>query len=97
LLTYAKTLVTLRKKNPALRSGDYKRLFAVDGTCCYSRTLENETFIVGMNVSESAHHVEVQYDALTRPMAMFGKASDISVGDGNLKFTIPARSGVVLK
>jgi neopullulanase len=97
LLTYAKGLITLRKKNPALRHGNYKRLFTVDGIYCYSRTSENDSFIVGMNVSESAHQVDVQYDALTRPMAMFGKASDISVGDGNLKFTIPARSGMVLK
>jgi len=97
LLGYAKDVIALRKKNPALRRGDHKRLYATDGVYCYSRAFENKTFIVGMNASESPYLVEVHYDAKKNPKVVFGEALDISVNDGHLKFNIPARSGVVLK
>ncbi len=96
LLGYAKDVITLRTKNPALRRGDHKRLIAVDGLYCYSRTLDDKTFIVALNASESPHQVEVQYDAKRSPKAIFGQTSDISTQDGKLKFSIPPRSGVVL-
>ena len=55
-----------------------------------------KTFVVALNVSESPQQVHVTYEAQKSPKAVFGEASDISV-DGRLRFTIPARSGVVLK
>ena len=97
LLAYAKAVIALRKNNPALRRGDYKRLFTVDGIYCYSRTLDDNTFIVGLNASESPHQVEVAVEAEKSPKVVFGEASDLSAESGRLRFTIPARSGVVLK
>jgi neopullulanase len=96
LQSYLKELISLRKKNPALRRGDFQRLWSADGVYAYSRALDGKTFIVALNVSESPQRVHVTYEAKKSPKAVFGEASDISV-DGRLRFTIPARSGVVLK
>jgi neopullulanase len=97
LLSYVKKLIALRKQNPALRRGDYKRLWSTNGTYAFSRSLDGDTFFIGLNTSETPQQAEVTYEGQNHPKAVFGKASDISVSDGRLKFTIPARSGVVLK
>ena len=96
LLAYTKDLIALRKNNPVLRSGNHKRLLAMDSIYCYARSLEEDTLIVGMNASESPQQFDVAYEAKKIPQAVFGNASDLSVSDGRLRFTIPARSGVVL-
>ncbi len=96
LLSYAKEVSALRTKNPALRRGDFKRLWSANGVYAFSRTLGANTFVVALNVSESPQQIHVTHEAGKHPTVVFGKASDISV-DGRLKFTVPSRSGVVLK
>ncbi len=96
LLGYVKKAVTLRSKNTALRRGDFKRLWSADGVYAFSRSLEGETFVVALNVSDSSQAIHVTHEAGHHPIVVFGKASDMSV-DGRLKFTVPPRSGVVLK
>jgi cyclomaltodextrinase len=96
LLSYAREVIALRRKNPALRRGDMMRLWSADGVYAFSRSYEGKTFIVALNASESPQQVEVTYDAKKGPVPVFGDATHISV-DGKLKFTVPARSGVVLK
>jgi neopullulanase len=97
LLAYSKEVIAFRKNNPVLRSGDHKRLLAKDGIYCYSRSLEEDTLIVGMNASESPQPIEVTVEAKKTPQAVLGKVSDFTVSDGRLRFTVPARSGVVFK
>ena len=97
LLAYIKELITLRKKNPALRRGDFKRLWSADGVYAFSRSYKGKTFIVALNVSELPQQAHVTYEAQKNPKPVFGEASDMSVEDGRLRFTIPARSGVMLK
>jgi hypothetical protein len=55
--------------------------------------------IVAFNVSESPQQAEVTVDAaaVEDPKPVFGSASDISVQEGRVRFTIPPRSGVVLQ
>ena len=96
LLGYVKELIALRKKNPALRRGDFKRLWSANGTYAFSRSLNGKTFVVAVNVSDSPQQVHVTYEAKRIPNPVFGKASDITV-DERLRFTIPARSGVALR
>ena len=96
LLSYAKEMIALRTKNPALRRGDFKRLWSANGVYAFSRSFEGKMLIVALNVSESPQQVEVTVEAKKRPKPVFGDASEIST-DGRLKFTVPARSGVVLK
>ena len=97
LLQYAKEVTALRNTNPALRRGDYKRLWSDHGVYAFSRSHEDKTFVVALNASESPQQVHVTYDAETKPKPIFGEASEISISDGRLMFTIPPRSGVVLK
>lgn len=97
LLNYAKEVVKLRKKNPALRRGDFKRLWAEQGVYAFSRSLDGHTLIIALNASESPQQAEVRFDANKPPKAVFGEASNVSVREDHLKFTIPARSGIVLK
>lgn len=96
LLGYVKELIALRKRNPALRRGDFKRLWSANGTYAFSRSLDGRTFVVAVNVSDSPQQIHVTYEAKKVPNPVFGKASDITV-DERLRFTIPARSGVVLR
>jgi len=97
LLDYVKDLVKLRSKNPELRRGDFRRLWSADGVYAFSRSYKRKTAVVAMNVSESPQQVHVTYEAKKNPKPVFGSASGISIEDGRLRFTIPARSGVVLK
>ncbi len=96
LLEYFKQIIALRTKNPAFRRGDMKRLWSANGVYAYSRSFEGKTFVVALNVSEKPEQVHLPYEAQKTPRAVFGNASDISL-DGGLKFTIPPRSGVILK
>ena len=96
LLNYAKDVIGLRRKNPALRRGEMKRLWSADGVYAYSRSYEGKTFIVALNASESPQQVEVTVEAKKAPGVVFGEASHISV-DGKLKFTVPPRSGTIMK
>jgi neopullulanase len=96
LLGYAKELIALRKNHPALRRGDFKRLWSADGVYAFSRSLDEETFVVALNVSESPQQIHVTHEAGKSPQVIFGGATGI-FADGRLKFTVPARSGVVLK
>jgi neopullulanase len=97
LLSYIKELIALRKQNPALRRGDFKRLWSADGTYAFSRSLEDDTLVMALNTSGSPQQVEVTYEAKKSPTAVLGDPSDISMNDHRLKFKIPARSGVMLK
>jgi neopullulanase len=96
LLAFVKDAVALRRQNIAMRRGDFKRLWSAEGVYAFSRSYEEETFVVAMNVSESPQTVHVTYEAEETPKPVFGKPSNISVND-RLHFTVPARSGVVLK
>ncbi len=97
LRDYVKGLIALRKKNPALRRGAFKRLWSANGTYAFSRSLDDKTFVVAVNVSESPQQIHVTYEAKKVPSPIFGEASEVIIEDKRLKFTIPARGGVVLK
>jgi neopullulanase len=97
LLSYVKELIALRKQNPALRRGDFRRLWSADGTYAFSRSLGEDTFVIALNASETPQQVEVTYEAKHSPKAVLGQASDMSRSENRLKFKIPARSGVMLK
>jgi len=96
LLAHLKEIVTLRKQNPALRRGDFKRLWSADGTYAFSRSLDGETIVIALNASESPQQVEVPLGG-QNPKVLFGKPSELINNDGRLKLKVPARSGVVLK
>jgi hypothetical protein len=97
LLSYVKEVIALRKQNPALRRGDFRRLWSTNGTYAFSRSLHDITLFTALNVSDSPQELRIRYEALRHPNVVFGNASDFAVSDGHLNFKIPARSSVVLK
>ena len=97
LLEYAKDVIALRAKNPALRRGDFTRLWSTDGVYVFSRALDGQTLVVALNASESPQQFEVTSETAQTPKPVFGSASEISIQDGRLQFTVPPRSGAVLK
>ena len=96
LHAYVKDAIALRKKNKALRGGDFTRLWSANGIYAFSRSLDGTTFLVALNVSDSPQQAEVRFEARS-PKVVFGAASGITAGDGRVRFTVPARSGVVFK
>lgn len=96
LLGYFKEIIALRKKNPAFRRGDTKRLWSANGVYAYSRAYEGKTFIVALNVSDEKQPIHVNYDAKKTPRIVFGQADGITLNE-RLHFSIPARSGAVLR
>ncbi|HAV76929.1 MAG TPA: alpha-amylase [Anaerolineae bacterium] len=97
LLNYAKEVIALRRKNPALRRGSYKRLWSENGVYAFSRSFEGKTFVVAINSSESPQQIHVTNDAKKMPKPIFGEVSEMSIINGRLNFKIPPRSGAVLK
>jgi neopullulanase len=95
LRSVVKQLIALRKENPALRRGDFKRLWSADHIYAFSRSFEGKTFIMALNASESPQHAKVTYEAQKIPNILFGAATDISASEERLNFTVPPRSGVV--
>ena len=97
LRAYVKEVIALRKQSPALRRGDFKRLWSVNGTYVFSRSLDGNTLVIALNVSDTPQEATVTYGANGSPTVRFGEASDFSVSDGRLTFKIPARCGAVLQ
>ena len=97
LRSYLKEVIALRTQNPALRRGDFKRLWSADGIYAFSRALAERTFIIALNTSDTPQQAEVTFEGNQVPQVVFGAASDVSFGEGRLKFKVPARSGAVLK
>ncbi len=90
LLDFVKGCTAMRKKHPALRSGEYKRIHADGDVMAFSRTLKKDTVVVAFNVSKEERQVELPLPQKTE--ILFGNPA-IS---GN-KITIPPRSGVAIK
>ena len=104
LLDYVKAAISLRKSHPSLRRGTFARLWSADGVYAFGRAPEGvETLhatslrlVVALNASDEPRQVEVRSEAEKKPKALFGQPSEIESKNGKLRFTIPARSGVVL-
>jgi cyclomaltodextrinase len=99
LLRYTKECIALRKANPALRRGDYRRLYARDGIYAFERHLDGETLIVAINASTEARTVTIPAKGLGEgPLSVIFGQTEASVLNGEIKdLKVPARSSVVLK
>jgi hypothetical protein len=49
-----------------------------------------------MNASDEPRQIEVQSEAKKKLNALFGQPAEVESKNGKLRFTVPARSGVVL-
>jgi neopullulanase len=96
LLEYLKSAISLRKSRPSLRRGTFRRLWSADGVYAFGRAHENESLVVALNVSEEPRTIEVPYEAKKHPKPLFGHPSDVTWNENRLRFTLPARGGIVL-
>jgi len=96
LLDYLKSAISLRKSHPSLRRGTFERLWSTEGVYAFGRALDNESLIIALNTSDEPRQIEVRSTS-KKPQVEFGQATDISTSGDHLKFTVPPRSGAVLK
>jgi len=103
LHNWVKTLISLRKRLPAMRRGDYRRIFADGRRRCYAfaRILGDEKVLVVMNASSARRHIRMQVGSLGWEDGrilhnLLGEGEYLVSGDTVL-ITLPPWSGVWVK
>ena len=101
LLDYVKSCIALRKAHPALRRGDYRRLFAQGDIYVLGRRLGSETLVAVFNAGTTSWELDVpaagylENGALLQ--AVWGEGS-ATVQHGHLGgLFVAARTGMVLQ
>ena len=93
LLTFFKSCIKLRQDYPALRTGDFRTLYADRISFVFERELAGEKIIVAFNAGEESTIIKLPY---TSGKLVFGQA-DLSIGDGKLEIRINPRTGIVIE
>ena len=98
LRQWVRQLISLRKKNPALRRGEYVRLLAEDGIYAFGRTLGDQNILVALNASEKEHRTVVSCASLGwengRVLRSLTDGQKLKVISGKLTLDLPPWSGV---
>ena len=99
LFTYTQSLIRLRREHAALRRGSFKPLLARDGIYAYVRVLEDEYWIIALNVNKREVKLQIPTDELPQIHrkwrdVLSGQCADIE--QQQLSYDIPTRSGVLL-
>ena len=100
LLAWFKQCVALRNAHPALRTGDFKVLYAEGDVIAYARTLGEEVFIVLLNAGHSSVMLDIAVEAALSGtyQACIGGIGQFTVADGKMSaISLPQRYGLVLK
>jgi neopullulanase len=101
LRDYVKGCIALRKAHPALRRGDFRRLYAQGQVYAFARQLGEQSLIGVLNVSQMPWTLDVPLNGLLPEgaalHAVWGEGT-ATVANGRLVgLSVPARSGVVLE
>jgi glycosidase len=101
VLEYHRQLIALRHTYPALRTGDYKVLYAEGTVYLFARILGTEELIVAVNVGTAPASATVTVDSLqSQPSkTLFGSAEVAWTNEGDspqLTLNLPPRSGCIL-
>jgi cyclomaltodextrinase len=98
LRTWVKTLIAARKRNPALRRGDFQRVVAEDGMYAFVRQLGEEKILVALNASGRSHQVDLACSSLGwsdgRELHNLFNGEKIIISKGRLKIVLEPWSGV---
>ena len=101
LFNYTKSVISLRKWNPALRRGSYLRLYSEERAFAYARQLAEDTVIVLLNSSDELKTVSIPIDNLNnknnKPKTIFGPNVQPSMKDGTFKAEISPRTGIAIR
>jgi glycosidase len=97
LRQWVKTLISLRKRIPSLRRGDYVRLLTEDGFFAFGRTLGEQNVLIALNVSGSSRRIEVPCSALHwsdgRPVQSLMDGQKCTVAGGKIPVTLSPWTG----
>lgn len=100
IFAYHRLLIDLRHARPALRTGDYRVLFAEGTGYAFARTLGADELMVAVNVGTSPLQIYLEpakHGLQTQPnQHLFGTNQFEWLLDGHLVLDLPPRSGCVL-
>ncbi|WP_013320735.1 glycoside hydrolase family 13 protein [Gloeothece verrucosa] len=96
VLKYHKEIIAIRHQYAALRTGDYQIVYADDTVYVFSRTLDNQTVIVAVNVDNSERNVnfEGKNGEVLANQLVYGEG-DLSWDNNQASLKIPGRSGCI--
>ncbi|MEL4894170.1 glycoside hydrolase family 13 protein [Crocosphaera sp. Alani8] len=101
-LAYHKQLIEIRKKYPALRTGNYQILVAEKDIYVFARILGEEGLIIAVNNGEEKTEITIdkfdKADSIldTKPNQIIYGEGSINWGGNQLKITIPPRCALIL-
>ncbi len=101
LRDYFKDCIALRNSHPALRTGEFIAVFAVDMVYAYLRKLDADVLLIVLNAGEAAAQIDISIqEHLSHGVAL---KTVLGPGEARLEVShtaglhIPARSGIVFK
>jgi glycosidase len=97
---HVQRLAKLRRERPALRRGRLSHLLVEEQHYVYARILDGQAVVVAINNAAEPATLEVDLRAggveATSLGDLLGAAREVSVTDGHLRLTLPARAAAVL-
>jgi len=98
LRSFVQALIRLRKEHPALRGGDYARLYAADGVYAFRRDADGEAVLVVVNAGDNANTITLDTVAAgsNAKQLLFGRA-DLAGRRNVTQITVPARNAAVIR
>lgn len=101
LYDFYKRAIAMRHQHPALRTGDFKELYARGNIYAFARTLGNEEMIVAFNVGVRRSSFDLNLPDTTGSQdsfeAVWGQRNYIAEDRKLLGVSVPGRSALVLK
>jgi neopullulanase len=98
LRQWVKLLISLRKRTPSLRRGEYVRLITTDGLYVFGRLLGDENIVVAINASSKAHKFNVPGETLKwadgRVVQNLIDGQKFTISDNKLSISLQPWSGV---
>lgn len=97
LRQWVRLLISLRKRSPALRRGEYVRLLAEEGIYAFARILGEQNLLIVLNASGQERQFEVPCAALGwsegRVLQSLIDGQKFNVSNGKISFKLSAWSG----
>lgn len=96
LLAFYKRAIALRHAHPVLRTGSFQQVYAEDTVFVFSRKLADAEAVVAFNTASEAQTVDLLRPGDASFTQVWPGSGHVSVADGRLALTIPARDALVL-
>jgi len=98
LRQWVRMLISLRKRTPTLRRGEYVHLLTEDGLYAFARILGEQNLLVALNASGAEHHTEIPCTGLNwgdgRVVQSLLDGQKYNLSGGKITLNLPPWSGV---